>query len=133
MKRKTVIWTLAAITLLVVSSKTKKPTADVSVPNTQVSQPKTPTSDPAAKVPDLKCPHPAQIPLTPFGQPDPVCVYKKGTNGERIRTELSEQYTQARKEFIAQGLSPAEVEQKLLEMDLHILKTITEYNSQGEI
>jgi len=86
---------------------------------TQPTITQTPNSDP-----DWKCPNESQIKLTPMGQSDPVCVYKLGTIGNQIRTELHESYTQFRKLLKKEGKSLQEIEQELYKNDLDIMERI---------
>ncbi len=86
---------------------------------TQPTITQTPNSDP-----DWKCPNESQIKLTPMGQSDPICVYRIGTIGNEIRTELHESYTQFRKLLKKEGKSPQEIEQELYKNDLDIMGRI---------
>jgi hypothetical protein len=83
-----------------------------------------PTITPQNSEPDWLCPNDSQIKLTPMGQSDPVCVYKLGTIGNQIRTELHESYTQFRKLLKKEGKSPQEIEQELYKNDLDIMERI---------
>jgi hypothetical protein len=83
-----------------------------------------PTIAPQTSEPEWLCPNESQIKLTPMGQSDPVCVYKMGTIGNQIRTELHESYTQFRKLLKKEGKSPQEIEQELYKNDLDIMERI---------
>jgi hypothetical protein len=83
-----------------------------------------PTITPQNSEPDWLCPNDSQIKLTPMGQSDPVCVYKMGTIGNQIRTELHESYTQFRNLLKKEGKSPQEIEQELYRNDLDIMERI---------
>jgi hypothetical protein len=83
-----------------------------------------PTIAPPTSEPDWLCPNESQIKLTPMGQLDPVCVYKMGTIGNQIRTELHNHYTQYRNLLKKEGKSPKEIEQALYQNDLDIMEKI---------
>ena len=83
-----------------------------------------PTIVPQPSEPDWKCPNESQIKLTPMGQSDPICVYKLGTIGNEIRTELHDHYTSYRKLLKKEGKSLQEIEQELYKKDLDIMERI---------
>ena len=83
-----------------------------------------PTIAPPTSETGWLCPNESQIKLTPMGQSDPICVYKMGTIGNQIRTELHDHYTGYRKLLKKEGKSLQEIEQALYENDLDIMERI---------
>lgn len=72
------------------------------------------------------CPHDSQIKLTPTGQTTPVCVYRLGTIGNQIRTDLYDHYQSYRKILTKEGKTPREIEDALYLTDLEIIARIKE-------
>ena len=92
--------------------------------NTEINTPAptpTPTPSPGS---EWICPHDSQIKLTPTGQSDPVCVYKMGTIGNQIRTEMYEHYHGYRRILTKEGRTPKEIEAALYLVDLEIMARI---------
>jgi hypothetical protein len=79
------------------------------------------------------CPNEGQILLTPHGQSDPICVYKMGSIGQKIRTELHEKYTRKRFILRGEGKSLQTIEQELYWIDLQIMDRIQQQLQIGEM
>jgi hypothetical protein len=73
---------------------------------------------------DWNCPHESQIQLTPVGQSDPVCVYRLGTVGSKLREKYFTEYVTIRKRLHKEGATLREIEEALLEHDLILLEVI---------
>jgi len=85
----------------------------------------TPTS---SRVPypsaDWNCPLAIQLQITPRGLEDPICVYRLGTVGSRLRADFFTEYLEIRKRLTKEGATLREIEEALVEHDLILIEVI---------